>query len=323
MSVSLNGFKSSALSGILATNLSGDKVLVSDSSGKIVASTVTSTQLSTAASAAGGGKYYSISNYITKNTNMQEILNNLDKDIANINQNNVNAFNYRNVMINKAFYNYVVPNIVSVVKNTQATFFLTSGGAVWACGANDGTSTNGNNGITGTQMTDGAIYIPELVKQGSGFATISNIVSVVTNDYATFFLTSTGTVWACGANNGSNGITGTRSITGVVYIPESVKQESTSITISGIVSVVTNNNYETSATFFLTTSGTVWACGANKYGPGITGTRSASGVVFIPESVKQESTSTTISSIVSVVSTLYATWFLTSTGTVWACGYNN
>ena len=89
MSVSLNGLKSSALSSILETNLSSGKVLVSDTSGKIVASSITSTQLSAAASASTStnAKYYSISDYITADgiTLNDYQLNSLDMQLANIN----------------------------------------------------------------------------------------------------------------------------------------------------------------------------------------------------------------------------------------------
>jgi alpha-tubulin suppressor-like RCC1 family protein len=213
-----------------------------------------------------------------------------------------------------------VPEIVLNVSNVASVFtcesgsggsiyFLSTSGSVWACGYNSGT----NNTPTGTRSNSGTVWAPESVLN------VSNVVSVVCNESSTFFLSSDGTVRACGINNGT-GITGTRSTEGNVYVPESV------LNVSNIVSVVASAN----AAFFSSRSGQVWACGINSSSNPI-GTRSNAGIVWTPESVLN------VSNVVSVVTSMHkkksdaalistsshSTFFLSSDGTVRACGYNS
>jgi alpha-tubulin suppressor-like RCC1 family protein len=214
--------------------------------------------------------------------------------------------------------------IVNIVCSSIHTVFLENTGKVLACGYNN----VGGTGITGTRATNSStIYIPEYVLAPGGSNQMTGIVNIACASYHTVFIENTLKIIACGYNisTGTNGqgLTGTRSTNGTVYIPEYVLAPGGSNQMTGIVNMVCAEQH----TVYLENTGRVLACGNNNNnnanGFGITGTRVTNGTVYVPEYVLGiGGTGTQMTGIVKIVCGSYHTVYLENTGKVLACGLN-
>jgi alpha-tubulin suppressor-like RCC1 family protein len=211
-------------------------------------------------------------------------------------------------------------NINSIVCSKNHTIFLNNKGNIFTCGFV-------SNGITGTTSSSSLVnvYYPKSIIYNqlpiTYHYTKTSIIKVVCSNYHTVFLENTGRVLACGTNDGTAGITGTRNDNNIVRIPEYVLGTAQGNTyLSNIINIVCSI-YNT---IFLENTGKVLACGVNTGQVGITGTRNDNNIVRIPEYVLGNAQGNTyLSNITSIVCSKYHIVFLENTGKVLACGTND
>ena len=203
-------------------------------------------------------------------------------------------------------YNRLVPtlitsnitglNIVAVSAGDSHSLFLTSTGTVYATGYNG----FGQLGLGLSTATN--INVPTLITSGIGSL---NIIAISSGRDHSLFLTSTGAVYATGANS-----------EGQLGLGDNTLRTVPTLITSGIgglkVVAISAGGYHS---LFLTSTGTVYAAGYNAYGALGLGDTTARNVP------------TLISGIAGLI--IVATsvgdrhsLFLTSTGTVYATGYN-
>jgi alpha-tubulin suppressor-like RCC1 family protein len=187
-------------------------------------------------------------------------------------------------------------NIVAIACGSAHSLFLTNTGVVYSCGYNYygqlGLSDNNNKTVpTSISHTIGNL----------------NIVAVAAGDNHSLFLTNTGAVYSCGYNYyGQLGLNNTNTR----YVPTLITNNIGSLNIIGI-SCGSNHS------LFRTNTGAVYGCGYNPFGQlGLIDTNDRYVPTLITPNIENLK-------IISVLANGYSSHFLTNTGTVYSCGYNN
>jgi alpha-tubulin suppressor-like RCC1 family protein len=184
-----------------------------------------------------------------------------------------------------------LPAVSLIVTNDFYAFFLTQTNEVYVCGSDE----CGQLGV--------GIYNDGMAICTSPIKLILPAVSQIETDgSSTFFITTTGEVFACGYNKGQLGIGNS------MYQHFPVK-----LSLPAISQIVFNY-LDNLSVFFLTTIGEVFACGDNKYRQlGIWNTENQHSPVKLSLPV--------VSQIVTNVWNCCSTLFLTTAGEVFVCGY--
>jgi alpha-tubulin suppressor-like RCC1 family protein len=204
-----------------------------------------------------------------------------------------------------------ISGITQIAAGYNHSFFRKSDGTVFACGNN----VFGQLGVHATDTADR--FIPTQVLN------ISGITQIAGGGFHSLFLRSDGAVFACGYNYyGNLGVHATD--TANRFIPTQVLNYSggTGTYISGITQIATGVNH---SLFLRGSDGAVFACGNNTNGRlGVTSVTTDTAIRFIPTQVLNYSggTGTYISGIAQIAAGNGHSLFLSSDGTVFACGDN-
>jgi alpha-tubulin suppressor-like RCC1 family protein len=203
-----------------------------------------------------------------------------------------------------------ISGITQIAAGNGHSLFLKSDSAVFACGWNG----LGQLGVHASDTTNRFIPTQVLNYSGGTGAYISGITQIAAGGSHSLFRRSDGAVFACGGNgNGSLGVHATD--TANRFIPTQV------LNISGITQIAAGQNHS----LFLSSDGTVFACGNNTNGRlGVTSVTTDTANRFIPTQVLNYSggTGTYISGITQIAAGNGHSLFLSSDGAVFACGDN-
>lgn len=198
----------------------------------------------------------------------------------------------------------IVTGIINISVGYSHTLLLTINGNVLACGNNQyGQLGNGENVSSN---------YPKYVCCSPGVR-LTNIVAISAGFAHSLFLTSEGTVLACGYNNYGQLCNGDPSTISVFY-PRNVYLSSNTI-LSGIIEISAGFYHSV----FLKSDGGVLTGGYNYYGQLGNGNTNAGN--YYPNNVFLSS-NTLLTGIKSISTGNYYSVFLNMTGTAYACGFN-
>ena len=129
-------------------------------------------------------------------------------------------------------------NVNSVVASSDATWYITTSGDLYGCGQN-------TRGKQGMNDNDSYAYVTSFTKRAS------NVSQVISSQYATWYITTSGDLYGCGLNN--YGQQGSGATSNVLTFTKRA---------SNVAQVVCLND----ATWYITTSGDLYGCGENVSG---------------------------------------------------------
>lgn len=186
------------------------------------------------------------------------------------------------------------PIFTKIIHTQRYGYILTQSGQVYAYGHNSA----GDLGLGHTNDTP----IPELIK------TLENkrIIKIITKHSSSFFIAETGQVYACGQNEDSQlGVGNNHHYKTPKQLDALIQEHIINIEIS------------LDATYFLTKSGQVYACGSNRHGQlGLGDTK----IQNIPTSIYAFKNDPVIQ--IESNPSGEASYFLTQSGQVYVCGNN-
>ena len=183
----------------------------------------------------------------------------------------------------------VASGVTAIAAGRGYSFFVKSNGSLWAMGWN----------YTG-QLGDGTLNSTSLPKQ----IVASGVTAIAAGDEHSLFLKSDGSLWAMGLNY--DGQLGDGTADNGNYYTNRPEQ----IVASGVTAIAAGDYYS----LFLTSSGSLWAMGANGYGQ--LGDGNPPFGVHLPEQI-------VASGVTAIAGGLSHSLFVKSDGSLWVMGYNS
>ena len=194
--------------------------------------------------------------------------------------------------------NTILTNIIQVSAGFDHSLFLSSSGVVYACGPG-----NTNYGQLGNGTNVRSIFAVLVIKENG--LPLTDIIKISAGYYFSLFLTSTGTVYACGLNNG--GRFGRALINSQYLYPvQVIKKDETPLTNIKLISAGFQNS------IFLYNEGQAFTCGINNMGQLGNGNQ-----------IEEGENTVYLTNIVQVNTGVNNSFFLLENRNVYTCGNNN